>query len=208
MTTRRNRGRPPHDDVLTPAEWRVAEAVRHGLSNPAIAQRLGVSRDAVKYHLANILLKLALPGRTALRRWHGIRRDSALYGRKEHMDPLVTIGALGQIARTVTEIAAARRWYEGVLGLQHLYSFGTLSFFDCAGVRLMLSEGEGGPTDSILYFRVNDVHSVYLALQQRGVVFTHAPHRVHRHDDGMEEWMAFFQDNENRPLALMAQIQG
>ena len=31
------RGRPPHDDQLTPAEWRVVEAVRHGLSNPEIA---------------------------------------------------------------------------------------------------------------------------------------------------------------------------
>jgi hypothetical protein len=29
---------------------------------------------------------------------------------------------------------------------------------------------------------------------------------VHRHDDGTEEWMAFFKDNEERPLALMARI--
>ena len=25
------RGRPPFDDVLTPAEWKVVEAVRHGI---------------------------------------------------------------------------------------------------------------------------------------------------------------------------------
>ena len=41
-------GRPPFDDVLTPAEWRVCESVRHGLTNPEIARRLGVSVDAVK----------------------------------------------------------------------------------------------------------------------------------------------------------------
>ena len=44
----RGRGRPPHADILTPAEWRVAEAVRHGLSNPEIAAGQGTS-FAVKY---------------------------------------------------------------------------------------------------------------------------------------------------------------
>ena len=53
------RGRPPHDDVLTPAEWRVAEFVRHGLTNPAIAARMGTSTDAIKFHVANVLVKLA-----------------------------------------------------------------------------------------------------------------------------------------------------
>lgn len=41
----------------------------------------------------------------------------------------------------------------------------------------------------------------------RGVAFTHAPHMIHRHDDGTEEWMAFFTDNEERPLAIMAQVK-
>ena len=58
MTSERQRGRPPFDDVLTPAEWRVAEAVRHGLTNPEIARLQGVSADAVKYHVANALHKL------------------------------------------------------------------------------------------------------------------------------------------------------
>jgi hypothetical protein len=30
---------------------------------------------------------------------------------------------------------------------------------------------------------------------------------IHRHDDGVEEWMAFFQDNEGRTLAVMAQVK-
>ncbi|MBW8749683.1 MAG: hypothetical protein JF584_19435, partial [Acidobacteria bacterium] len=46
------RGRPPHDDLLTRAEWRVVEAVRHGMSNRDIAARRGISLDAVKYHVA------------------------------------------------------------------------------------------------------------------------------------------------------------
>jgi DNA-binding NarL/FixJ family response regulator len=42
------RGRPRHPDQLTPNEWRVADAVRHGLSNRQIAERRGVSLDAIK----------------------------------------------------------------------------------------------------------------------------------------------------------------
>lgn len=46
-------GRSPHPDVLTPAEWRVAGWVRHGLTNPAIAARMGASTDAVEFHVGN-----------------------------------------------------------------------------------------------------------------------------------------------------------
>lgn len=119
-----------------------------------------------------------------------------------------SLGAIGQIARSVSSIADARRWYEEVLGLPHLYSFGNLAFFDCGGVRLFLSEGDGGASGSILYFRVGDIRSAQEELQGRGVEFTHAPHMIHRHEDGTEEWMAFFKDNEGRPLGIMAQVSG
>ena len=205
MSSHRGRGRPPHDDVLTPAEWRVVEAVRHGLGNAQIAARQGVSPDAVKYHVANALSKLGLASRTALRRWNGVRRDSNLYRQEKTMVEDLTLGAVGQIARCVGDVAAARRWYEEVLGLKHLYSFGDLAFFDLDGTRLFLSEGDGA-SDSILYFRVPDVRTACEALERRGVEFTHAPHMIHRHEDGAEEWMAFFSDNEGRPLAIMAQV--
>ena len=67
--TRSRRGRPPHDDVLTPTEWRVVHAAQHGLSNREIAARRGISRDAVKYHVANAVAKLGVANRQALRRW-------------------------------------------------------------------------------------------------------------------------------------------
>ncbi|TWB16863.1 regulatory LuxR family protein [Nitrospirillum amazonense] len=202
----RERGRPPHADVLTPAEWRVVEAVRHGLTNPQIARRQGVSIDAVKYHVTNVLQKLGFASRAELRRWQGIRRDSNL-ARKEasSMEPQASLGPVGQIARHVADIAAARRWYGEVLGLPHLYSFGGLAFFDCGGLRLFLSEGEG-PAESILYFRVGDIQAMHATLTARGVEFINAPHVIHRHGDGTEEWMAFFKDNEGRPLALMTQV--
>ena len=206
MASRKGPGRPVHDDILTPAEWRVAEAVRHGMGNAEIARRQGVSADAVKFHVANILQKLGFSRRSEIRRWDGIRRGSALDGRVERMTEAVELGAVGQIARTVTDIEAARRWYADILGLKHLYSFGDLAFFDCDGVRLFLSKGDGGAQQSILYFKAADIHAAKAALEARGVDFINAPHMIHRHEDGTEEWMAFFKDNEGRPLAIMAQV--
>lgn len=207
MTSNSRRGRPRHDDVLTPAEWRVAEAVRHGLGNAEIARRQGVSSDAVKFHVANVLQKLGLARRSDLRHWTGIRRDSVLFGKESAMMRETKLGAIGQIARTVRDLEAAKAWYGGMLGLPHLYSFGKLAFFDCDGVRLLLSEGGARANESMLYFRVPDIHVAHAALSARGVEFLGAPHRIHRHDDGTEEWLAPFNDNEGRPLSLIAQLR-
>lgn len=213
---KRSRGRPRHEDLLTPSEWRVAELVRHGLSNPRIAALLGVSPDAVKFHVANCLSKLGLADRRALRRWSGIRRDSLLQPQAAihseetsmHDAPPNPIGPLGQISRSVRDIAAAEAWYRDRLGLTHLYTFGTLAFFDCGGTRLFLNQDEkasGG--DSILYFRVHGIHAMQDTLAGRGIRFAGAPHMIHRHADGTEEWMTFFEDNEGRHLALMEQVR-
>jgi len=93
--------------------------------------------------------------------------------------------------------------------LPELYAYPGLAFFDLGGVRLMLTEEDGSaaPSQSILYLRVPDVGAAKEQLQARGVTFTHAPHMIHRHEDGTEEWMAFFDDNEGRPLALMTQVR-
>jgi len=63
------RGRPPHDDVLTPTEWAIAHAVKHGMSNREIARRRGISADAVKFHVGNALSKLGFSNRQQLRKW-------------------------------------------------------------------------------------------------------------------------------------------
>lgn len=208
MARNGKRGRPPHADILTPAEWRVVEAVRHGLTNPAIARRQGVSTDAVKYHVANALQKLGFSSRADLRRWTGVRRDSQLNAKDPVMTQQFALGPVGQISRTVKDIEAARRWYGDVLGLPHLYSFGDLAFFDCGGLRLFLSEGDSEAADSILYFSVDDIRAASADMEDRGIAFTNAPYMIHRHEDGTEEWMAFFEDNEGRPLAIMSRIAG
>lgn len=109
MTTRR--GRPKHNDVLTPAEWRVAELVRHGLTNAQIALGLGVSIDAVKFHVGNALSKLGFSSREDLRRWDGVARGTALANWRLAMDEENSRERyimLGQVARTCKNVAAGR----------------------------------------------------------------------------------------------------
>jgi DNA-binding CsgD family transcriptional regulator/catechol 2,3-dioxygenase-like lactoylglutathione lyase family enzyme len=208
------RGRPPHDDVLTPAEWAIVHAVRHGLSNARIAVRRGISRDAVKFHVRNAIAKLGLRGRADLQRWRGVPKDSAAYryarGREISMTTSheLRLGPVGQISRTVRDIDAACDWYGRVLGLKHLFTFGKLAFFDLGGTRLYLSAESGEPQpESTLYLRVDDIGAAFTELTARGVEFKGAPHLIHRHPDGTEEWMAFFKDPEGRFLALMSQVR-
>lgn len=202
------RGRPPHDDRLTPAEWRVVNAIRHGLSDAAIAKRRGISRDAVRYHARNALEKLGLTTREELRHWSGAPKDSALAAQEIAVERIPGLGPIGQVSRTVRDVAEAERWYRDTLGLPHLFTYGKLAFFDCGGTRLYLSQEAATPgPESLLYFRVADIQGACDRLKARGVEFTNAPHLVFRHPDGTEEWMAFFKDPEGRPLALMSQVK-
>ncbi len=163
--SRTPRGRPRHDDLLTPAEWRVVEALRHGMSARTIAQRRGISPDAVKFHIANACGKLGLAGVRDLRRWDGIARHSALHGRKAPMsDETLALGPIGQISRSVRDIDAAIAWYRDVLGLAFLFAPAPgMAFFDCGGTRLYLQQGEPR-AESTLYFNVGDIHAAHEGL--------------------------------------------
>jgi catechol 2,3-dioxygenase-like lactoylglutathione lyase family enzyme len=186
----------------------VVDAVRHGMTNRQLATRRGVSVDAVKFHVANALRKLGLDRRAELRQWRGVPADSALRGSRQGVsDMALQLGVIGQISRPVSDISVAVRWYGEVLGLPHLYTFGDLAFFDCGGTRLFLrASGETAGEPSVLYFRVDDIQSAYDQLRARGVEFEGAPHLIHKHDDGVEEWMAFFPDPDGHLLAIMAQV--
>jgi DNA-binding CsgD family transcriptional regulator/catechol 2,3-dioxygenase-like lactoylglutathione lyase family enzyme len=204
----KRRGRPPHDDLLTPAEWRTVNAVRHGLTNQQISDMRGISLDAVKYHVANAIGKLGVANRKALRTWIGSPKDSPLNWRRNRMNNDSDYFGVGQLSRSVADIEAAERWYRDVLGLDHLYTFGEIAFFDCGGTRIMLSQAVEGPgPESLIYLRVPDIDAAYRRLTGRGVEFINAPHMIHKHDDGVEEWMAFFNDPEGRPLAIMSVVE-
>jgi DNA-binding CsgD family transcriptional regulator/catechol 2,3-dioxygenase-like lactoylglutathione lyase family enzyme len=213
MAQRRGRGRPPHPDVLTPTEWRILDAIRHGMTRREIATRRGTSLDAVKYHVANLTAKLGVANGTELRNWPGFPRTSPLAARKESPMPTTALrlGPLGQVSLFVRDIGRAETFYRDVLGLRHHFTFGDLAFFDMGGTRLYLhAVGEDAwKPGSILYFLVDDIGAAHEELGRRGIHFTGAPHRIHTDEaTGVEEWMAFFDDPSGNTLALMARVGG
>jgi DNA-binding CsgD family transcriptional regulator len=119
---RNPRGRPPHDDLLTPAEWRTVHVVRHGLTNQEIANRRGISLDGVKFHVANALTKLGLQNRIELKRWQGAPKNSVIRREGKNMQGELEFLNVGQIARSVKDIKQTEKWYRDVLSLLHLYT--------------------------------------------------------------------------------------
>jgi DNA-binding CsgD family transcriptional regulator len=61
---------------LTPRQEEVLELVREGLTNPEIAQRLGISPDGAKFHVSEIITKLGVTSRREAAEWDP-QRDGA-----------------------------------------------------------------------------------------------------------------------------------
>jgi predicted enzyme related to lactoylglutathione lyase len=122
--------------------------------------------------------------------------------------PAVGLNAIGQIAMNATDIPRAVAFYRDTLGMRFLFEAPPkMAFFDCAGVRLMLSLPETPDYDhpgSVLYFRVDDIDQAHAQLSDRGVSFLDKPHLIARMPDH-ELWMSFFKDSEGNTLALMAE---
>ena len=113
--------------------------------------------------------------------------------------------SIGQISLQVRDLDGAVEFYGGRLGLRLIGRFPPgLAFFDCAGVRLMLSAvtQDSHTGNSIIYFSVEDIQGSFEALKKRGVEFTHGPSVTHA-ADGYELWMAFFNDADGNTLAIM-----
>ncbi|MFL6234990.1 MAG: VOC family protein [Thermoanaerobaculia bacterium] len=117
---------------------------------------------------------------------------------------------IAQIAVVVRDIDRAVAFYRDTLGLKLLFQAPPkLAFFDCGGVRLMLSlpeEAEFDHPSSILYYKVDDIRGTWTILRDRGVDFRDEPHLIARMPDH-ELWMAFFRDGEGNTLALMSEVR-
>ena len=70
-------GRDGPTSTLSPRELEVAELVAEGLTNPAIARRLYLSRPTVASHVAHILAKLDFSSRAQIAAWVTQRRAQA-----------------------------------------------------------------------------------------------------------------------------------
>ena len=125
-------------------------------------------------------------------------------------DAGVGITRLGQIAINVYDVERAAAFYENVLGLKLLFKAPPgLAFFDCGGVRLMLSPPSKPEFDhpgSILYFAVPDIQAAHAKLKDHGVKFEDEPHLIAKMPDH-DLWMTFFRDSENNLLGLMSEVK-
>src|SRR5471032_3318181 len=119
------------------------------------------------------------------------------------------VSRIGQIAMTVGDLPRAIAFYRDVLGMRFLFEAPpAMAFFDCGGIRLMLSLPEQAGADpgreyaSIIYYTVDDIQQAARELEARGVLFEQPPHLVARlpHAD---LWMAFLRDPDGHLLAIM-----
>ena len=116
---------------------------------------------------------------------------------------LLNLSQIGQIALPVTDVDRAEAFYEKVIGLRKLYRFGDLTFFDCAGVRLLLEKSKSVEgARGCIYFRCADIALTVAELTKRGLKFDSKPHLIAKMDDH-DLWMAFFQDPDGHTLAVM-----
>src|SRR5436309_3305485 len=124
------------------------------------------------------------------------------------MTPTVSLSQIGQISIIVKDVARATAFYRDVLGMRFLFEYPGLAFFDCSGVRIMLSKAEKPEFDhpsSILYFRVPDIQAAYATLRERKVVLEDEPHII-AHMPDHDLWMCFFRDPDHNVLALMSEV--
>ncbi len=118
------------------------------------------------------------------------------------------LGQIGQIALTVSDIGRAVAFYRDSLGMRFLFQVPNLAFFDCDGIRLMLSlpEKAAEGSSSVIYYKVADIQRAFETLASRGVSFEGKPHLIAKMPDH-ELWMAFFRDLDRNLLALMSEVR-
>jgi methylmalonyl-CoA/ethylmalonyl-CoA epimerase len=118
------------------------------------------------------------------------------------------IESVGQIAIRARDLPGAIAFYRDVLGLEYLFEAGTLAFFMCGDVRLMLAVPENDEVDhesSTVYFRVADLQRAYEELSGKGATFVDEPHLIAELPDH-ELWMAFFRDPDGNLMGLMSEV--
>ena len=116
------------------------------------------------------------------------------------------LSEIGQIAVTVSDVAAALSFYRDTLGLRFLFSAGTnLAFLAAGEMRIMLTTPQGTGTvghNSILYFKVVDITAVHAAIVARGAVSERTPQLAAKLPDH-ELWTGFVRDPDGNLVGLM-----
>jgi predicted enzyme related to lactoylglutathione lyase len=119
------------------------------------------------------------------------------------------LSKIGQIAVNAHDIERAVAFYRDKLGMNLLFTAPpNLAFFDCDGIRLMLSppaKPEFDHPSSIIYFKVDDIQKASQILIGRGVEFDEKPTFV-ANMGSYDLWIAAFRDSEKNLLAMMSEV--
>jgi catechol 2,3-dioxygenase-like lactoylglutathione lyase family enzyme len=121
---------------------------------------------------------------------------------------MTNIQKVGQIGVPVKNIERAVGFYKEKLELPLLFNTDTMAFFDCNGLRLLLSLPEKeqfAHSSSVVYFQVLDIKHSYKEFLEKGVEFVDEPHMVAKIGQS-ETWMTFFRDTEDNIHALISEI--
>ena len=122
----------------------------------------------------------------------------------------IGISRIGQIAVNAHDVERAATFYQERLGLKLLFKAGPgLAFFDCGGVRLMLTRPEKpefNHPSSVLYFAVPDIQAAHTAMKEKGAHFEDEPHLIAKMPDH-DLWMVFFRDSEGNLMGLMSEVR-
>jgi methylmalonyl-CoA/ethylmalonyl-CoA epimerase len=121
---------------------------------------------------------------------------------------VVNLDKIGQIAITVDDLARAKDFYQNTLGMKFLFDAGHLAFLQCGEVRLMLTTPEkpGPRGGTILYYKVDEIHSTCAAIKARGVSLLEEPHLIARMPDH-DLWMASLNDPADNILGIMCEVR-
>ncbi len=101
------------------------------------------------------------------------------------------IQKIGQIGVPVKDLNRALDFYKEKLGLSLLFNTNSMAFFECNGLRLMLTlpeKEEFALSSSVIYFEVNNIKDTYERLLGKEVTFIDEPHVVAKMGQ-TETWM-------------------
>jgi catechol 2,3-dioxygenase-like lactoylglutathione lyase family enzyme len=115
------------------------------------------------------------------------------------------LSRIGQIAVSVRDLERATAFYRDKLGMKYLFTANGMAFFDNGGIRLMLTRLEGNRTNSVIYFKVDDIQVGYRTLSGRGVKFEERPELAAK-TERFDLWLACFKDSEDNDLCLMSEV--
>ena len=121
----------------------------------------------------------------------------------------IGITTVGQIAIAVDDVGRSVEFYRDELGLQLLFEAPPgLAFFDCNGVRLMLTTQNGEAADhttSVIYYKVDDIGACMQSLADKGVAIVRDAQMTAKMQDH-ELWIGFIRDPDQNLIGVMAEV--